>query len=138
MGRRTAREEAMKLLYQSSINLEDVEEQMERVLTDKTRELNESDHAYIKNVVNGTLASIVELDKKIESKAIGWKMNRMSKIDLSILRLCIYEITNREDVPVSVGINEAVEMAKKFSGSEAGAFVNGVLSNIAKDCSAGS
>ena len=63
----------------------------------------------------------------------GWKTSRMNKVDLSILRLAVYEMKYDEDVPVGVAINEAVELAKKFGGSEAPAFINGVLGKLAKE-----
>lgn len=67
----------------------------------------------------------------LNEKATGWKTSRMNKVDLAILRLAVYEIKWDDDVPVKVAINEAVELAKKFSGEEGPAFVNGVLAKIA-------
>lgn len=87
---------------------------------------------YIEDVVNGVLKNLDKIDKLIEERAIGWKLNRISKVDLAILRLGIYEILFRDDIPYTVTINEAVEMAKKYSTEESGAFINGIFSKIPK------
>ena len=72
------------------------------------------------------------IDEYIKKYAKGWEFNRISKVDLSILRLSIFEILFREDIPYNVSVNEAVEIAKKYSSDGAGAFVNGILSNFSK------
>lgn len=131
MGRRASRETAMKLLYQLEIQKEDREEQIRAALEDN--DLQDKDREYVLNVVNGVASNLSYIDNIIETNARGWKMNRISKVDLSILRLCIYEISFRDDIPYNVSVNEAVELAKKYSGEEAGAFVNGILSKVSKD-----
>jgi len=85
---------------------------------------------------------VIQICKEIENRAAelddliskylksGWKLNRISKISFSILRLALYEMLYIEDIPVNVSINEAIELSKKYSGPEDGAFVNGVLANI--------
>lgn len=130
MGRRASRETVMKLLYQMEIQKEDKDEQVRMTLEENP--LSEKDREYITNVINGVSSNMSEIDNVIEKHAKGWKMNRISKVDLSILRLCIYEISFRDDIPYNVSVNEAVELAKKYSGEEAGAFVNGILSKISK------
>ena len=72
-----------------------------------------------------------EIDALIDAHTTGWKTTRMAKVDLTILRLAVYEMKWDEDVPVSVAINEAVELAKRFGGDESPSFVNGVLARIA-------
>ncbi len=72
-----------------------------------------------------------EIDNLLNEKTTGWKTGRMNKVDLSILRLAVYEILWDEDVPQGVAINEAVELAKRFSSEEGPAFVNGVLARFA-------
>ena len=72
-----------------------------------------------------------EIDRIINDSARGWKTGRMNKVDLTILRLAVYELKWDEEIPVGVAINEAVELAKKFSGDEGPAFVNGVLGKVA-------
>lgn len=125
MGRRASRETAMKLLYQLEIQKDDRDEQITAVLEDES--LTDGDRKYVIDVVNGVLENREAIDQSIEKYAKGWKLNRISKIDLSILRLSIYETGYREDIPVNVSINEAVELAKRYSGQESGAFVNGIL-----------
>ena len=73
-----------------------------------------------------------EIDAAISEKAVGWTIERMGKADLAIIRLAVYEIMFDDDIPVSVSINEAVELAKKYGRDESGGFVNGVLAKFAK------
>ncbi len=130
MGRRASREVAMKLLYQTEIQKSDREWQLNFALENKS--FTSKDKKYIREIVNGVFNNIEEIDLLIEKHAIGWKLNRISKVDLSILRVGIYEILYRKDIPYNVSINEAVEMAKKYSTGEAGSFINGILSKIPK------
>ncbi len=131
MGRRASRELAMKLLYQLEIQKDDREQQKNRFFEDNT--LAEKDKVYINDVVDGVFGRQETIDNMIELNSKGWKMGRISKVDLSIMRLSIYEICFRNDIPLNVSINEAVELAKKYSNEEAGSFVNGILSKIHKE-----
>lgn len=128
MGRRASREMAMKLLYQMEIQKEDREEQLSEAY--EANSLNEKDRSYITDVVQGVFKNQQFIDALVMEYAKGWKLNRISKVDLSVLRLCIYELHYRHDIPWSVSVNEAVELAKKYSGEEAGSFVNGILGRI--------
>lgn len=129
MGRRESRENAMKLLYQVQVQRDDIEEQIDRFLEEQ--EINDSqDKEYLLNVVKGVIEKKMELDSLISLHAKGWTINRMPKVDLAIMRLSCYEIKFREDIPINVSINEAVELAKKYSGEQSGTFVNGVLGKI--------
>lgn len=130
MGRRAAREIAMKLVYQLEIQKDSREEQIRQTLEQET--LTENDTNYITDVVEGVYKNVEQIDKTIEMYSKGWKLSRISKVDLSILRLSIYEISFRNDIPFNVSINEAVELAKSFSGEESGSFVNGILGKISK------
>lgn len=130
MGRRASREIAMKLLYQLDIQKCDREEQIEQCFIENN--IDENDKVYINEVIDGVNVNILYLDKIIEKYSKGWKISRISKVDLAILRLSIYEVSFRTDIPVGVSINEAVELAKKFSGEESSAFVNGILGKISK------
>lgn len=130
MGRRASRELAMKLLYQLEIQKEDKEEQIETVLEENN--VTENDRKYIIDVINGVNDNIEQIDKTVEKYSKGWKLNRISKVDLAILRLSIYEICYRDDIPLNVSINEAVELAKKYSSDDAGAFINGILGKVTK------
>lgn len=129
MGRRETRENAMKLLYQIQIQKDDIEEQIERFLEEQ-KILEEPDKEYMLAVVKGVMEKQEELDGLISRHAKGWTVLRMPKVDLAIMRLSCYEMKYRTDIPVNVSINEAVEMAKKYSGDQSKTFVNGVLGKV--------
>lgn len=93
-------------------------------------ELDMQDTDYLRKKTEDVMTKIPELDEKINSVAEGWKTGRMGKEELTILRLALYEILYDKDVPERVAINEAVELAKKFGGEEAPAFVNGILAKL--------
>ena len=128
MGRRVSRELAMKLLYQMEFQKEDREAQKRMFFEENI--VTEKDRTYISDVVDGVYSHLDYINNMIETHSKGWKISRISKIDVSIMRLSIYEICFRDDIPFSVSVNEAVELAKKFSNEDAGSFVNGILSNI--------
>ena len=140
MSRRVAREIAVQLLYQ--IDFENVEpkEQIEiflsnvieeKIHNDKPlKDFSDSDIIYVKEVVLGVLENLLDIDKRINILAQGWNVERIAKVDLAILRLAIYEITKKEDVPKQVAINEAVEIAKKYSTMDSKSFVNGILGKV--------
>lgn len=130
MGRRVAREGAVKLLYQLEIHKTDLDEHVESFLKESC--VGESSRDYIMDVIDGVSKNKEYIDKIVEKYSKGWKLNRLSKVDLSILRLSTYEIKFRDDIPFNVSVNEAVELAKKYSGEEAGAFINGVLAKFAQ------
>ena len=130
MGRRAAREIALKLLYQLEIQKDNREEQIEFVLDEST--LGKNDKQYITSIIDGVFSNVAHIDGIIEKYSKGWKLGRLSKVDLSILRLSIFEIGFRDDIPFSVSVNEAVELAKRYSSEEAGSFVNGILSKLAE------
>lgn len=131
MGRRASREAAMKLLYQLEFQKDDKKEQIAIALEDEN--FTQKDKQYIEDIIDGVHSNLELIDSVIENKATGWKIGRLSKIDLSILRIGIYEILKREDIPYSVSVNEAVELAKKYSNEDAGAFVNGLLAKVTKE-----
>lgn len=131
MGRRASREIVMKLLYQLEIRKDSREEQIENTLAE--HKIKKENLDYIKDILNGVFKHQVNIDQTIENHSKGWKISRISKVDLSILRLGIYEIVFREDIPLNVSINEAVELAKNYSGEESGAFINGILGKIKKN-----
>lgn len=128
MGRRASREMAMKLLYQLEFQKEDREAQ--KILFFEENKLSENDKVYVNDVVDGVYSNMEYINNLVETNSKGWKISRISKIDLSIMRLSIYEICFRDDIPYNVSVNEAVELAKKFSNEDAGSFVNGILSKV--------
>lgn len=136
MSRRTAREAAFKLLFQMEIQKDDPKKQIEFFLEQgdfDDNDVDDNDKEFILDVIKGTISDLSEIDKSIEVYLKGWKINRISKVDLAILRLAIYEILNRDDIPTNVSVNEAVEIAKKYSGEESGSFINGILGKFIKD-----
>jgi len=135
VNRRLSREEAVKLLYQMSINKYTFDEAIENYFEQYEGNIEEIDMEYVKSLVEGVSNNINKIDSIIEGHLINWKMNRISKINLAILRCSIYEIlTDRETAP-AVYINEAIEIAKKYSEEKSVAFINGVLDRIANsDC----
>ncbi|NTV89486.1 MAG: transcription antitermination factor NusB [Clostridiales bacterium] len=130
MGRRASREIAMKLLYQLEIQKDDRESQIRLVLEESS--LSEKETKYVSDIVDQVFKNLIHIDKTIEVNSKGWKIGRISKVDLSIMRLSICEVLYMDDIPYSVSVNEAVELAKKYSGEEAGAFINGILSKVSK------
>ena len=81
----------------------------------------------------GVSEKIAEIDAKIAGASEGWHVERMSRVTISIMRLCVYELFYEKTIPINVSLNEAVELAKKYDTDEAPAFVNGVLNRISKD-----
>jgi N utilization substance protein B len=123
--RREARELAMKILYQVEVGQRPLAEVMET--TTEAVRIPEEEREYIEGVVHGVLDMRTELDQIIGDLATGWKLERIAQVDRNILRVALYEIQRRSEIPESVSVNEAVEMAKKYSTSESGRFVNGIL-----------
>lgn len=129
MTRKKAREEAFILIFEKAFNDNTVEEILE--VAKEVRDLEPDD--YINKVFFGVFENIEEIDALISEKAVGWKISRISKTALSILRLAIYEIKYFDDIPNSVSINEAVELSKIYATKEDASFVNGILSTIVKE-----
>lgn len=93
-------------------------------------ELDMADTQYLQDKAEKIMGCLAQLDEKINQVAEGWKTKRMGKVELTILRLALYEMLYDEDVPEKVAINEAVELAKKFGGDESSSFINGVLAKL--------
>ncbi|WP_129597784.1 transcription antitermination factor NusB [Anaerophilus nitritogenes] len=130
MNRKLAREMVMKLCFQMDIQNDFSEEMIGKFLKD----LPENDQEdYIKKVAMSFILNKEKTDKFIEKHSKGWKINRLAKVDLTILRIAITEIHYIDDVPEIVSINEAVELSKKFSTDESSKFINGVLGSILED-----
>ncbi|HEX2954305.1 MAG TPA: transcription antitermination factor NusB [Bacillota bacterium] len=128
MSRRQARELAFQALFQIDLGRNTPDFALryacnESDLTDKSRE-------FLEDMVNGTARHAKEIDDLLTRFSEGWPLERMSGTDRNILRMALYELIYREDIPVSVTVNEAVELAKHFGDEESGKFVNGILGNI--------
>lgn len=128
MTRKIAREEAFILIFEKAFNDSSVEEILE--LAKEVRELEVDD--YINKVFSGVFEKIEEIDALISENAVGWRIERISKTALSVLRLAIFEIKFMDDIPDAVSINEAVELCKKYATKEDASFVNGILSTVLK------
>ena len=131
MSRRELREQIFKFIFRAEFNeMDEMPEQEKLFLEDYELNLEEKDAAYISGKSAKILEKLSELDELINANALGWTTERMSKVDLTILRLAVYEIRFDEDVPTGVAINEAVEIAKKYGQEESSGFVNGVLAKF--------
>jgi N utilization substance protein B len=132
VNRRLSREEAVKLIYQISINKYASQEAIENYFDQYEGDLEEVDMEYVKSIVEGVSNNINRIDEIIEKHLINWKVNRISKINLALLRCSVYEILKDKETSAAVFINEAIEIAKKYSEDKSVAFINGVLDRIAK------
>lgn len=128
MSRKIARDAAMRMLYAYELTGELNQDMIQETI--EPAALDAEDMKYLKQVTEGAVEQRASLDTLIEQNAVGWRLSRIGKVDLSILRLAIYEMLCREDVPESVAINEAVELAKKYSEPKSKQFINGILGSI--------
>ena len=131
MKRTELREHIFKMLFQIEFNEMDEMPEHLQLYFASLENATEQDKEYIENKYHAVVEKVSEIDDLINEKCEVWKTTRMNKVDLTILRLAVYEIKWDEDVPTGVAINEAVELSKRFSGEEGPAFVNGVLAKIA-------
>lgn len=130
MNRRKSRETAMKLLFEMSINKENYEDVIENFKENTDINLNEIDMSYITKTLAGIHENGKEIDKNIEKYLIKWKLARLSKMNLAILRISTYEILYEEEIPNRVSVNEGIELAKKYGEDSSPAFVNGILAKM--------
>lgn len=128
MTRKQAREETFILIFEKEFNDESVETLLE--INEQVRDIVADD--YIKDTFRGVFERLSEIDKCISLNAKGWSKKRISKVALAVLRLAIYEMKFVDSIPVSVSINEAVELCKKYATKDDSAFVNGILATVAK------
>lgn len=129
MGRKKARDNAFKCIYQLEfMDDKNVEKLLEYCYDENQNTDNEKE--YIQKVVNGVVENLSIIDDSILKNLKNWTINRIAKIDLAILRLAIYEILYLEDIPAKVSVNEAVELAKEYGGTDSKSFVNGLLAKI--------
>lgn len=133
MSRRELREHLFLMLFRRDFyETEELKEQVELYL-EELEAPSEKDCTYLENKFQAVVENMDKLDEEISSVATGWKLNRMGKVELTILRLAVYEMKLDEDVPVKVAINEAVELAKKYGEDNSAGFVNGILAKVVKD-----
>lgn len=130
MGRKAAREGAMKLLFQMELN-EDYSDEAKSIFLENF-EYDEMETKYINEAYISIMENIETIDKYIEENLEGWSIYRLAKVDLAALRIAIYEILFRKDIPIEVSINEAIEIVKKYSNYESFKFINGVLGGFVR------
>ena len=132
MTRSEMREQVFKELFLIMFYKEDEIDAQCEIYKENLSELEETDRNEISEKVKAVIPHIRELDEAIDSVSEGWKVKRMGKVELSILRLAAYEMKYDDQVPVRVAINEAVELTKTYGGDESFAFVNAILGKLAK------
>lgn len=141
MSRTAAREVSMKRIYEIDLNKQwneniiplNIDLEIFESFVNEEDELNNSDIEYINTIINGVEENRTEIDNLIEKNSKSWKLNRFSKVDLSILRISVFEILFMKDIPHQVSINEAVRIAKKYGTYESSKFINGILGGIVKN-----
>lgn len=133
MSRKAARDSAFKIIYQTPFHSESSgEDVMKLYLSDESMaKLTENDLEYVKSTVNNCFDNIEDIDNTLSGSLKNWTLQRLSKVNLAILRLSLSEI-KYGDIPYQISINEAVELAKKYSDDDAPGFVNGVLADAIK------
>lgn len=132
MSRRELREQIFKLLFRVEFNeKEELAVQEALFFEDEENRADEGEGAEIREKFGRIVERLDKIDADLNQKAKGWGTDRMGKVDLTILRLAVYEIQYDDEVPTGVAINEAVELAKKFGQDSSPAFINGVLAKFA-------
>ena len=128
MTRKQAREEAFILIFEKGFNDDSLVDILS--LAEEVRDIKADE--YVKKVFFGVFDNVDDIDMIISKNSVGWSIKRITKTALAILRLAIYEWCYYDEIPVSVSINEAVELAKKYATKEDASFINGILSTVAK------
>ena len=131
MNRRELREQIFKMLFRIEFHEEAALEEQFALSLEETEKATKENQNYMESKCEDVLAKLKEIDESINEAAHGWKTSRMGKVDLTLIRLAVYEIKYEDDSPVGVAINEAVELAKKYGTDDSPSFINGVLAKIA-------
>ena len=133
MSRTTAREVAMMMHFSNLLGGEDTPEHVCEE-AELLGSLDGEDLLYVEQMLEGVRAHTAQIDEFVSRYSKDWMIDRIARVDLSILRIAIYEMLYRkEDVPTGAAINEAVELAKRYGGERSYAFVNGILGSVAKE-----
>ncbi|MCX5687403.1 MAG: transcription antitermination factor NusB [Candidatus Omnitrophica bacterium] len=127
-----ARECALKILYRIEISKESVDSSLKDFWSEAAEFTNQETCDFAETLVKGTYENIKTIDEFISKYADNWNISRMAVIDRNIMRMSVYEMLCREDIPPNVSINEAIELAKKYGDIDSGKFVNGILDKIKK------
>ena len=131
MSRRKIRELVFKMIFRVEFYTEEERPEQLALFLDGLEETKEDDCAYIERKVTDIFSHLKEIDEIIDGSAQNWKTSRMAKVELSLIRLAVYELRFEEGIPTGVAINEAVELAKLYGEENSASFVNGVLARIA-------
>ena len=137
MARKLTRKEMREQLYRMLFQLEfhkdaELDEQL-ALFMDDLQEIREANRIELADKFHGVDAHVEELDSMINDKSTGWKVSRLPKADLTVLRLAVYEIMFDENVPDNVAVNEAVELAKQYCGDSSPRYINGVLAAVVRE-----
>ena len=132
MNRKRSREVAMELLFAKTLSKNSIGEMIETLNEEYVSSESGVDSVYIINILKTVEENLNVIDEKITSSLVGWTLDRISKINLCILRLATCEMLYVEDIPNKVSVNEAIELTRKYSDEKSISFVNGVLDKILK------
>ncbi|MCI5899110.1 MAG: transcription antitermination factor NusB [Hominisplanchenecus sp.] len=130
MTRREEREHIFKLLFLIEFYGKEELEQQEQLYAEELAGAKEKDRSYIQEKYERIKEKLPQIDELLGSVSKGWRTERMGKVELTLLRLAVYEMKYDDDIPVGVAINEAVELAKTFGGDGSPAFINGILAKL--------
>ncbi len=131
MGRRELREQIFKLLFRVEFNAKEDMPEQEKLFFEDENTADEESERYILKKYEDIVSKIDVIDEMINKETKGWDTSRMGKVDLTLIRLAVYEIKYDDEIPTGVAINEAVELAKKFGQDNSPGFINGVLAKFA-------
>jgi len=132
-GRRQAREWIVQFLFQTEFNPGELKAALADFWNDEEKNPLDRDRVYVDEVIQGVLREQLKIDRTIKKYTENWDVDRLAVLDRTVLRVAVFEMLFRDDVPLIVSINEAIEIAKAYSGKTSGRFVNGVLDRIQKE-----
>ncbi|WP_150844941.1 MULTISPECIES: transcription antitermination factor NusB [unclassified Clostridium] len=132
MNRRKSREIATRLIFEMSINKESYVDIIENFRENTEEKIEDIDFEYVIRALKGVSENEAQINETITKYLVKWKLERLPKMNLAILKMATYEILFDEDIPNKVTINEAIELAKRYGDDNAPSFINGVLNNLIK------
>jgi N utilization substance protein B len=131
MTRRELRENTFKMLFRLEFHKDGEMSEQLSLFEEELSHISDEERNYLTTKCNNIFARVGQIDEEINAASKGWKTTRMAKVDLTLIRLAVYEIRFEEDIPFKVSVNEAVELAKKYGTDDSPAFINGVLAKFA-------
>lgn len=130
MSRRKAREKALQAIFQIDLARTKVDNALASVFQES--QLSGTDREFVERIVKGATGHLAEIDARLQEYAAGWSLDRMPNVDRNIMRLALYELIYDREASINVIINEAVELARRYSTEESSAYINGVLDTASK------